>query len=52
MLVYDPVTKRYDADATPSYGKDTLESVFTKLVKEGTAGQELGDAAVFGVTRD
>jgi divinyl chlorophyllide a 8-vinyl-reductase len=24
MLVMDPATGRYDADATPSYGKDTL----------------------------
>lgn len=42
MLVYDPVTGQYDADATPSYGKDTLQAVFTKLVKEGMKGQELG----------
>ena len=27
MLVLDPVTGRYDADATPSYGKDTLRCV-------------------------
>jgi divinyl chlorophyllide a 8-vinyl-reductase len=27
MLVMDPVTGRYDANATPSYGKDTLRCV-------------------------
>ena len=37
----------YDADATPSYGNDTLEAFFKKAVKEGLKGQELGDAAVF-----
>jgi divinyl chlorophyllide a 8-vinyl-reductase len=47
MLVWDEGRQAYDADATPSYGKDTLEAFFTKAVKEGLAGQELGDAAVF-----
>ena len=48
MLVMDPVTGKYDAAATPSYGKDTLRSFFEKVAREGMAGQELGDAAVFG----
>jgi divinyl chlorophyllide a 8-vinyl-reductase len=39
----------YDADATPSYGTDTLEGFFAKALKEGLKGQELGDQAVFGV---
>jgi divinyl chlorophyllide a 8-vinyl-reductase len=39
---------RYDADATPSYGQDTLPALFEKAVKEGLQGQELGDQAVFG----
>ncbi|CAL5219283.1 g1086 [Coccomyxa viridis] len=48
MLVYDPERQQYDADATPSYGKDTLEEFFRRAVKEdGMKGQELGDAAVF-----
>lgn len=47
MLVWDEERQEYDADATPSFGKDTLEAFFTKAVKEGLAGQELGDAAVF-----
>jgi divinyl chlorophyllide a 8-vinyl-reductase len=49
MLVYDPLTQQYLADATPSYGKDTLEDFFRKAVLEedGLKGQELGDAAVF-----
>eukprot|EP00891_Asterochloris_glomerata_P000760 jgi/Astpho2/760/Aster-00621 len=47
MLVWDPKKKEYVADATPSYGKDTLEAFFQRAVKEGLKGQELGDAAVF-----
>ncbi len=48
MLVYDPERQEYDADATPSYGKDTLEEFFRRAIKEdGMVGQDLGDAAVF-----
>lgn len=49
MLLWDPVEQRYLAEETPSYGKDTLEDFFKKAVKEGLQGQDLGDAAVFGV---
>lgn len=52
MLVWDPKTGEYLADATPSYGKDTLEDFFKKAVKEGLKGQELGDAAVFGINKE
>ncbi|KAL3691021.1 hypothetical protein R1sor_004672 [Riccia sorocarpa] len=47
MLVLDPKTGQYDAEATPSYGKDTLEDFFRKVVRDGMVGQELGDQAVF-----
>mmetsp|Transcript_10316 Transcript_10316/g.28048 ORF Transcript_10316/g.28048 Transcript_10316/m.28048 type:complete len:421 (-) Transcript_10316:63-1325(-) len=47
MLVYDPATGTYDADATPEYGKDTLESFFKNALEKGLEGQELGDQAVF-----
>ena len=47
MLIWDPKTQQYSAEDTPSYGKDTLEDFFERAVKEGLAGQELGDAAVF-----
>jgi divinyl chlorophyllide a 8-vinyl-reductase len=52
MLVWDPQQQRYLADATPSYGGDTLEAFFTQAVREGLKGQDLGDAAVFGVGRE
>ena len=47
MLVWDEATAKYDAEATPSYGEDTLEAFFSKAITEGLAGQELGDQAVF-----
>lgn len=47
MLLWDPKRKEYDAEATPSYGSDTLKGFFERVAKEGMAGQELGDQAVF-----
>ncbi|KAI3728150.1 hypothetical protein L6452_16780 [Arctium lappa] len=47
MLIYDPETKEYSAEKTPSYGKDTLEEFFKKVIEEGMAGQELGEQAIF-----
>ena len=47
MLVWDEQRQCYDADATPSYGTDTLEQFFERVAREGMAGQDLGDAALF-----
>ena len=47
MLVWDPVKKRYDADATPSYGTETLRDFYARALKEGLAGQELGAHSMF-----
>ena len=47
MLVWGEQRQRYDADATPSYGNDTLEQFFERVVRDGMAGQDLGDAALF-----
>lgn len=47
MLVWDDKQHKYVADATPSYGKESLEQFFERVMKEGLAGQELGDAAIF-----
>ncbi|KAI3694261.1 hypothetical protein L1987_77225 [Smallanthus sonchifolius] len=47
MLFYDPVTKKYSDEETPSYGKDTLEDFFKKVLEEGMAGQELGEQTFF-----
>ncbi len=51
MLVWDEVTARYNADATPEYGSDTLESFYRRVLAQGMAGQELGEAAVFDKSR-
>lgn len=47
MLVLDETTGRYDADATPSFGGDTLREFYVRVLREGLAGQELGDHALF-----
>ena len=46
MLVWNPQTGQYDADATPSTGRDTLFDFYAKLVR-GEAAPERGDHAVF-----
>ncbi len=46
MLVLDPLTGRYDADATPSTGTETLFEHYRALLA-GTAAPERGDHAVF-----
>lgn len=47
MLVLDAETGEYSAEQTPSYGKDTLEEFFERVLKEGMAGQELGEQTIF-----
>lgn len=47
MLVLNPETGRYDADATPSFGQDTLFDYYAELVR-GEASAERGAHAVFG----
>ncbi len=47
MLVLDPQTGRYVAEATPSTGTQTLRDFYARVLREGLAGQELGDHAVF-----
>jgi divinyl chlorophyllide a 8-vinyl-reductase len=46
MLVLNPHTGRYDADATPSFGSDTLVDHHRRLL-QGAAVHERGDHAVF-----
>ncbi|KAF3456140.1 hypothetical protein FNV43_RR00790 [Rhamnella rubrinervis] len=47
MLVLDPKTGEYSSEQTPSYGKDTLEKFFERVLREGMAGQELGEQTIF-----
>jgi divinyl chlorophyllide a 8-vinyl-reductase len=46
MLVWDAKAQRYDADATPSFGRDTLWDYYAQLVRGETAA-ERGEHAVF-----
>ncbi len=46
MLLWDPVAQRYDADATPSYGRDTLEAHYARLLR-GEVADDRGEHAVF-----
>ena len=46
MLVLDPATGRYDADATPSTGVETLFDFYARLVR-GEVEAARGDHAVF-----
>lgn len=46
MLVLDPGTGRYDADATPSTGTETLFDFYARLLR-GEARVDLGEHAVF-----
>lgn len=47
MLIWDAETGEYDADGTPSYGNDTLEEFFERVLEKGMAGQELGEQMIF-----
>ncbi|MGC9418022.1 MAG: NAD(P)H-binding protein [Rhodovulum sp.] len=46
MLVLDPATGRYDADATPETGTETLYDFYARLVR-GDAHVDLGEHAMF-----
>ncbi len=47
MLVLDPVTGRYDADATPATGRETLFDFYARVVTQGERAPDRGDHAVF-----
>lgn len=46
MLVINPTTGQYDAEATPSFGSDTLFDHYAKLINTGTSDDH-GDHALF-----
>jgi divinyl chlorophyllide a 8-vinyl-reductase len=51
MLLLDEASGAYDESRTPSYGEDTLREFYSRVLRDGLAGQELGDHAVFSRTR-
>lgn len=46
MLVWDAAAGRYDAQATPEFGQDTLAGHYARLIR-GEVGDDRGDHAVF-----
>jgi divinyl chlorophyllide a 8-vinyl-reductase len=46
MLVWDPVAQRYDADATPSFGTDTLDAHYRRMLR-GNVADDRGEHALF-----
>ena len=46
MLVWDEASGRYDADATPSFGSDTLRDHYAAIIA-GAPEQDLGAHRVF-----
>ena len=46
MLVWDATRQRYDADATPSFGSQTLFDHYDRLIAEGRS-VDLGEHAIF-----
>lgn len=47
MLLWDREAQAYDADATPEYGQQTLEDFYTRVLREGLAGQSLGEHKLY-----
>lgn len=47
MLWLNPDTGEYDGAATPSWGTDTLEDFYRRVLAQGMAGQELGPHKLF-----
>lgn len=47
MLVWNPVDGRYDSDATPSFGRDTLQEHYRHALADANWTSELGDHSVF-----
>ena len=47
MLLWDAENGRYDAGATPATGTETLRDHYARMLREGPAGQELGDHKLF-----
>ncbi len=46
MLLWDPATGRYAADATPEFGKDRLEDHYAAMLR-GEVGDDRGAHAIF-----
>ncbi|MEM9209031.1 MAG: NAD(P)H-binding protein, partial [Pseudomonadota bacterium] len=47
MLVWDADSQSYDAGATPETGTDTLREHYARMLRDGDAGQALGEHKLF-----
>jgi len=47
MLHWDETAKRYDADATPEFGEDTLADFYAKLAAGDMSPPERGEHSLF-----
>jgi divinyl chlorophyllide a 8-vinyl-reductase len=47
MLLWDESRQAYDAEATPAFGTETLRDFYTRVLREGLEGQELGEHKMF-----
>ena len=47
MLLWDSEHRRYDAAATPVTGRETLRDHYTRVLRDGLEGHELGDHKLF-----
>ncbi|MEM8984078.1 MAG: NAD(P)H-binding protein [Pseudomonadota bacterium] len=47
MLLWNEESRRYDAEATPSYGTVTLEQHYTRILSDGLGGYEAGEQRLF-----
>lgn len=47
MLLWNEAEQAYDAAATPSHGRETLENFYARVLRDGLEGQELGAHKLF-----
>ena len=47
MLSWDPISKKYDSEATPEFGKDSLEEFYERFIFDGMKGHDLGKHKLF-----
>lgn len=47
MLLWDAELSSYSAEKTPEYGTETLEAFYSRVLKTGMAGQDLGAHKLF-----
>ncbi len=44
VLLWDEAEQRYDEETTPGYGSQTLQGVYTRVLREGVVPTDSADA--------